>query len=154
MLRDSVSSDLIEINAPQSFVWDILLDFENYAYWNQFCPVAKIGKLALGEALAMRVDIGFGLSDQTEFISRIEPSSVIAWRMQNLPEDPIHAERVQTITALSETRCTYLSVDHFSGPGITDMIAQFGEGVRNGFNLCAQNLKTHAEQQYAVHKNS
>jgi hypothetical protein len=130
-------------------VWDILLDFKRYAYWNQFCPVADVAKLAIDEPIVMRVDIGFGLSDQTEFFSRIEPEACIAWRMQNHPDDPIHAERVQTVNATSDSSCTYQSIDYFSGPGITAMIEQFGEGVRKGFNLCGQNLKAYAEQRYA-----
>lgn len=148
MNNDQIASELIEIEAPQALVWEILLDFPNYNVWNEFCPVAGVESLAIGEPIVMRVDIGFGLQDQTEYFSKIQPSNCIAWRMENKPEDTIHAERVQTIEVLSETRCSYISIDYFSGPDVPGMIDAVGEGVRNGFNLCAQNLKRHAEQRY------
>ena len=36
--KDSVSSEKITINAPAEVVWSVIVDFENYHLWNDFCP--------------------------------------------------------------------------------------------------------------------
>ena len=144
--KDMVSSDEIHIDAPVELVWRILVDFENYGKWNRFCPQA-VAKLEVGSPIKMMVDLGNGLQEQVEYITRIEPNKVIAWGMENKPGDPIHAIRTQTLTKLSDSSCSYLSVDNFSGDGVPDMLAVMGKPVEDGFNLCAQGLKQYAEQQ-------
>ena len=145
--QDRVSSEKVIIEAPIELVWGVLVDFERYADWNSFCPHAK-AELALGQPIHMQVDLGFGLQEQVEIICRIEPPTAIAWRMANQPGDPVHAERTQTLEKLGEARCSYLSVDLFSGPGVPDMMAALGQAVEDGFNLCARDLKRHCEALY------
>lgn len=145
MITDTtVSSDEVVINAPIETVWAILVDFESYGKWNRFCPQAK-AKLELGSPIEMMVDLGFGLQEQTEYITLIEPNQAIAWGMENKPDDPIHAVRTQRLGKLDDHSCTYISVDEFAGPGVPDMIAGMGKAVEDGFNLCAQCLKEYAE---------
>jgi len=143
--KDKVLSDEVHINAPVELVWKILVDFENYAKWNKFCPQA-IAKLEVGSPITMRLDFGNGLQDWEENICHIEPNKSIAWRMENKPEDPVHAVRTQTLTRLSDSSCSYLSVDEFAGPGVPEVIAEMGRSVEDGFNLCAKGLKQYAEE--------
>jgi hypothetical protein len=131
-------------------VWSVVVDFDNYRLWNRFCPKIS-GELELGSPIAMRVDLGNGLQDQVEYVSRIEPPNVIVWSMENRPGDPIHADRLQRITAIDESRCSYWTVDYFSGDMIGLMIKEMGEAVERGFNICAKGLKARAE---ALHSNS
>jgi hypothetical protein len=148
MITDSlVSSDAITIHAPAAFIWDILVDFENYHLWNRFCPEIR-ASLELNSPVEMMVDLGQGPQPQTEFMCIIEPPNKIAWRMENRPDDPVHATRIQTLAPLDEASCQYLSVDEFSGPACKDMLEAFGQAIETGFNLCATNLKAYAEQQY------
>ncbi|MBN7796719.1 SRPBCC domain-containing protein [Parahaliea mediterranea] len=143
----TVSSDTVDIEAPASLVWEVLVDFAGYGQWNGFCPVAE-AELALDAPIRMQVDLGFGLQEQVEYICRIEPERVVAWRMENRPGDPIHAVRTQTITPLGEHRCSYVSVDEFDGPGAEEMMATLAVPVEEGFNRCARDLKTHCESLY------
>ena len=140
----AVASEEVIINAPVEVVWDILVDFENYASWNRFCPQAK-AELKIGAPISMMVDLGFGLQEQVEYICRIEPLQAIAWGMENKPDDPIKAVRTQTLTKLDDGRCAYNSVDDFSGPAVAEMMAAMAKGVEDGFNLCARCLKQYAE---------
>ena len=140
----SVSSETITIHAPAEIVWKVLVDFEHYGLWNSFCPQI-VGKLELGAPLQMKVDLGSGLQDQVEYISRIEPNHIIVWSMENKPGDPIHADRTQRITAIDENTCSYQSIDEFSGEAVGPMLAALGEVVESGFNRCAQGLKQRAE---------
>lgn len=145
--ESSVSSDAIIINAPAELVWQVLVDFENYGEWNEFCPGIK-GELKMGEPLEMRVDLGSGLQTQVERISCIEPPWKIAWAMENRPEDPVHAERIQELTPIDAASCSYISIDHFGGEMCVPMIEAMGQAVEDGFNLCARNLKARAEALY------
>ena len=143
----SVSSELITIHSPSEVVWSILVDFENYALWNEFCPKID-GKLELGEAVTMKVDLGFGLQENVEYITKIEPYRMLVWSMENNPGDPIHADRYQKLVSLDEECCTYETVDYFSGDGVPLMIEQMGEHIETGFNQCARGLKSRAEELY------
>lgn len=145
--ENTVSSDEVEIDAPAALVWEVLVDFAAYGEWNTFCPAAE-ATLALDSPIRMQVDLGFGLQEQVEYICRIEAERVIAWRMANRPEDPIHAVRTQTLTPLSGGRCRYVSVDEFGGPGAAEMMEAMAGPVEAGFNRCAYDLKAHCEALY------
>lgn len=145
--ENTVSSDTVTIHAPAELVWQVLVDFELYGEWNQFCPGIK-GELRMGEPLEMQVDLGSGLQTQVESISCIEPPRKIAWAMENKPEDPVHAERVQEITPIDHASCSYITIDYFGGEMCSPMIEAMGQAVEDGFNLCARNLKTRAEALY------
>lgn len=145
--EDTVTSDEVVISAPAEVVWDILVDFKNYHQWNRFCPKAD-ATLELGSPIVMKVDLGFGLQDQVEYISLIEPNKAIAWGMENKPGDPIHAVRTQILKPLDDHRCTYLSIDDFKGSepeALRKMMELMAKRVEDGFNLCAKGLKEHAE---------
>ncbi len=61
MIKDNtVHSDKVNINAPVGFVWQVLLDFERYEEWNEFCPRVKNDSLALGSPVDMMIDLGGG----------------------------------------------------------------------------------------------
>ena len=145
--ENSVSCDDIVIEAPAELVWEILLDFDNYSAWNAFCPEIK-GEATMGAALHMMVDLGSGLQPQVEYVTRLEPPHRVTWSMENKPGDPIHADRTQTVTPLSESSCSYSSIDEFSGEAVGPMIEALGAEVEKGFSLCAKGLKAYAEQRY------
>ena len=123
----------------------MLLDFSNYALWNPFCPSMK-GEPVVGSALEMQVDLGNGLQPQVEYVTRLEPYHTIVWSMENNPGDPVHADRMQRITAVTDQSCRYWSVDEFSGEFVTAMMEAMGEVIERGFNNCAKGLKQRAEQ--------
>ena len=148
--ENTVSSDEVTIEAPVELVWKILLDFDNYGQWNGFCPSASNDSLELGSAIEMMVDLGNGPARQVEYICRIEPNECIAWSMENKPEDPIHAVRSQHLKRLDNNRCTYISIDEFSGPQMASMMEHFAAAVETGFNRCAYDLKVQAEKIFEV----
>ncbi len=145
--ENSVSSDKVIIAAPIDSVWQVLVDFPNYGEWNSFCPSAE-ATLEMGSPVVMKTRLGDHLMDQTEYISRIEAPHLIAWRMENKPGDPIHAERTQTLEAIDEHSCSYLSVDVFSGEGVPAMMEFAAKLVEDGFNACASDLKAYCEARY------
>lgn len=141
---DKVSSDPINIDAPAQVVWDVIVDFDSYHLWNRFCPRIE-GILEIGAPIKMQVDLGDGLAEQIEYLTRIDVPCTIVWSMANLPDDPIHADRFQCITPLSEVSCTYVTFDEFGGDAAGMMVEAMGAQVEKGFNLCAVGLKARAE---------
>ena len=83
-----------------------------------------------------------------EYITLIEPGRAIAWGMENKPGDPIHAVRTQYLTPLGPLRCSYISVDEFSGEAAAAMLELMGKAVENGFNRCAYDLKKVTEARH------
>lgn len=146
LTENIIASEAIEIDAPVELVWNILVNFDNYGAWNSFCPQVT-AELKLGSPIKMQIDLGFGPQEQVEYICLIEPNKAIAWGMENKEGDPIHAVRTQTLTRLGDSRCSYLSSDEFSGPGVPDMMTFVGKAVEDGFNACARDLKAYAEKQ-------
>ena len=145
--ENSVSSEEIAIEAPVELVWDVLVDFANYGRWNPFCPSAE-AELVLDTPIVMKTWLGENLIDQVEYICRIEPCEAIAWRMENKPGDPVHARRTQTLKKLDDQRCTYFTIDEFSGEAMPAMLEQFSRIIEDGFNACGQGLKAYCEAQH------
>lgn len=143
--EDTVSSDEVVIQASVECVWRVLTDFSRYGEWNTFCPSCE-SELVLGAAVNMQVDLGFGLQQQTEYMCRIDPLEAIAWRMANQPGDAIHAVRTQYLKKLSDSSCSYISIDQFSGESTAQMMELMAKPVENGFNRCAADLKRHCEK--------
>jgi hypothetical protein len=146
--ENSVASEEIVINAPAEIVWDVLMDFANYELWNSFCPKMK-GEPVVGSALEMQVDLGNGLQEQVEYVTRLEPFHTIVWSMENKPGDPVHADRMQRITPLNASSCRYWSIDEFSGEFVPAMMEAMGEQIERGFNNCAKGLKQRAEHLFS-----
>jgi uncharacterized protein YndB with AHSA1/START domain len=142
-----VSSETLTIAAPAELVWQVVIDFKHYPQWNEFCPSIEAA-LEVGSPVKMQVNLGNGLQEQVEYITFIDAPAKITWSMENKDGDPIHADRSQVITAVSDTQCTYVTYDDFSGDFAATMVDQMGEQVRAGFNLCARNLKARAEAIY------
>ena len=143
----TVSSQTVTIAAPAELVWQVIIDFPQYGAWNEFCPSIE-AQLEIGSPVKMKVDLGQGLQDQVEYITYIEAPHKITWSMENKPEDPIHADRSQVVTAIDAHSCTYVTYDIFGGPGASQMVDMLGSQVEAGFNLCARNLKARAESLY------
>lgn len=49
-----VVSKTVQINAPSSLVWEILLDMKNYNKWNPFCVECE-STLEIGAAVNMKL---------------------------------------------------------------------------------------------------
>ena len=142
--ENAVWSDEFIIDAPVELVWKILTDFENYEKWNKFCPSIKT-ELKLGATVDMMVDLGNGLQPQIEIMCLIEENKAIAWEMTMDSKDVLYACRTQTLKKISETQCSYITVDDFAGELTAAVIESQGENVERGFNLCGSGLKAYAE---------
>ncbi|MDX2274587.1 MAG: SRPBCC domain-containing protein [Hyphomonadaceae bacterium] len=137
----------VEIDAPASIVWDILIDMPKYGEWNPFCVEAK-STLEMGAPVFMKLksyiepDVYF---DNCEFICAFEPEHMISWQLPYSDEWPYPARRDQVIEKLGPNRCAYYSTDAFLGDNGIHVMRFAGPWVKRAFDDTAYALKARAE---------
>lgn len=145
-----VSSVKVDIDAPASFVWDILIDLPRYPEWNPY-TVKVESTLRMGEP------VNLYLPDPTrpgellhvvEHLAAFDRPTLLSWEMIASADNPDAARRDQIIEVLGDARCRYHSTDLFLGPTAPTVMAQHGEWVREGFSAVARALKQRAETLY------
>jgi len=146
-----VASDPIEIDAPASIVWEILIDMPRYGEWNPFCVAAR-------STLEMGAPVFMSLVDYTspgrlipnvEYICALEPERLLSWELPDSDAWPYPARRDQVIEPLGPNRCRYLSTDAFTGPNGIHVMRFCGAWVTRAFNDTARALKVRAEAMHA-----
>lgn len=142
--RTSVRAE-VEIDAPIERVWQILTDVRRYGEWNPFTPSVET-TLEIGAPVDMRVRlVGESLMSQREYVTRNAPYT-LGWEMKAGLRAILHAERLQTLTALDEGRTRYSTEDRFSGWLRALVLALFGRAMERGFTDCGLALKEAAER--------
>ena len=150
MTDTTVCSERVEIEAPASFVWDVIVDFSSYEEWNPF-TVRVEAVLELGAPVVLHLPDPSkpGETFEThEQISVIDPPHHLQYNTgDSIPG--IHAIRDQWVEDLGEERSAYRTTDVFSGEHAQAIFDMQQEWVTNGFNATAHALKAHAEQLWA-----
>jgi hypothetical protein len=142
-----VRSERVEIDAPASVVWDILIDMPKYKEWNPFC-VDATSTLEMGAPVNMKLksyiepDVFF---DNCEYICAFEPERMISWALPHYEEWPYPARRDQIIEALGPNRCAYHSTDAFLGDNGIHVMRFAGPWIKRAFDDTAYALKVRAE---------
>lgn len=149
MAEFTVYSDRVEIHAPQTTVWDILLDIDRYPEWNPFTEKV-VTSFELGSPVELHVNLpGRGKRLQREFITGVHPPHKLGWGMHMLHERLLRARRWQTVEALGADRCCYHTEDHLRGL-LTPLVRWlYFQSMQEGFNNMAYALKQRAEQETA-----
>lgn len=139
----------IEIKAPISLVWDILLDFENYHKWNKFTPKVECD-LEIGHLVHLHVDMNQNkkIRVQTENLLWVKKEESIAWGIT--ATFPVRTERAQILTDLGANTTRYYTYDKFWGILVPLVMFLYKSKIQAGFDSCAKNLKEYAEQQHQL----
>jgi hypothetical protein len=143
-------SELFEIEAPASIVWEILTDLPKYGEWNPFCVRAE-STLEIGAPIHMYLTNFWNdrVKLNIEYVCANDPEKMLSWGLTHTPEWPYEARRDQIVTALGPDRCSYLSIDAFYGDTGVHVMRFCGEWVAAAFNKTARALKARAEAMYA-----
>jgi hypothetical protein len=145
-----VTSVKVQINAPASLVWEVLVDLDNYPQWNPY-TVKVESTLEMGEP------VNLFLPDPTrpgelihviEHLATIDQPKQLSWELSPSERSPDAARRDQYIEATGDASCTYYTTDLFLGPTAPAVMEQHGEWVRQGFDAVARSLKLRAESLY------
>ncbi len=135
----------VEIDAPVERVWQILVDFPNYAAWNRFCPgIACTGELGSEVVMDVRFP-GQKPIRQVEVLNVLEPPHRLAWGVLMGSRAILVANRYQTLEPIGTNRTLYTTIDYMSGLIAPIVKALYAEKVRAGFQLAADGLKEYAE---------
>ncbi|PRX27329.1 polyketide cyclase/dehydrase/lipid transport protein [Paraburkholderia sp. BL18I3N2] len=150
--RNKVSSVRVEINAPASFVWEVLVDLPRYSEWNPF-TVRVESTLKVGEPVHLYIADPANPGAEIHVIEHLvayEPSRLLAWEQRPTEDCADAARRDQVIQEIDEKRCAYYTTDQFLGENADKITATFGEWVKAGFDGIAGALKKQAEALYAT----
>jgi hypothetical protein len=142
-----VRSVTVDIEAPQAFVWDVLLDYPSYPEWNPY-TVQVESTCRLGDPVDLHLPDPWKpgeLLHQREWVCLVEPPYRFAYEMPATPELDVHARRDQYVEATSLETCRYWTTDVFTGPLAAMVMEHTGDWVKKGFDSVAVALKTRAE---------
>ena len=146
-----VSSVKVEIAAPASFVWDVLVDYANYPQWNPY-TVSVSTTLEIGTPIDLTlpaVDGSGGTFVNREHVRIVDPPRHL--RYDTGEEMPgIFAIRDQWVTELGPDRCAYHTTDTISGKYADKVMESTGDWIKAGFDSVAHALKLRAEQLLAA----
>ena len=147
-----VRSLTVDIDAPASVVWDVLVDLDEYPAWNPFC-IAVTSTLEIGAPFDMTLadySSGEGTFSYTEYVCAVVPERLLSWELLPTAESNDAARRDQVIETVSETACRYYSTDAFLGSQAHTIMAETGEWVKRAFDDTAIALKERAEALYSA----
>ena len=147
-----VTSVTVEIAAPASFVWDVLVDYASYPEWNPY-TIAVDTTLEIGDRIDLTLpnpDGSDGTMLNREFIRVVDPPHHL--RYDTGSEYPgLLGMRDQYVTELAPDRCTYHTTDTLSGE-LADLVMESnGAWIKAGFDSVAEALKVRAEQLISTH---
>jgi len=145
-----VTSVKVQINAPASLVWDVLVDLDRYPEWNPY-TVRVESTLKMGEPVNLFLpDPGQPgkFVHVIEHLATFDRPRQLSWEMSPSEHSADAARRDQYIEATGAATCTYFTTDLFLGPTAPTVMEQHGEWVRQGFDAVARSLKIRAETLY------
>ncbi|MCU1595314.1 MAG: hypothetical protein JWO12_2706 [Frankiales bacterium] len=143
----TVVSELVEIDAPASQVWAVMVDFERYPEWNPF-TIKVEATLELGSPVVLTLPDPAKPGDTfttLEQISAIVPNEHLQYNTgDSIPG--VHAVRDQWVKDLGNGRCSYQTTDIFTGEHARVAFDLQGAWVTEGFTATAWALKARAEE--------
>ena len=142
-----IASVVVEIEAPQELVWDVLVDFARYGEWNPF-TVRVDTSLEVGADVVLYLphpDQPGELLVTTEHMRIINAPNHLQYDTGD-SSPKMFAVRDQWVTDLGGGRSSYRTTDVFSGPWARKAHEVQGAWVKQGFDTVAHALKQRAEQ--------
>ena len=146
-----VRSERVEIDAPASVVWGILIDLPRYGEWNPFCIECE-STLEIGAPVRMKLASYITPGEvfpNCEYVCAFEPERMLSWQLPHDEAWPYPARRDQILEALGTERCAYHSTDAFLGDNGIHVMRFAGPWVKRAFDDTARALKARAEAMHA-----
>ena len=136
----------IDINAPQSVVWEALVRKDQWRFWNTFLYDRVPGmRLARGNEIFLAMQRLEG-DEETEFqplITMVRPPSMMRW-VSTIPG--LRTEHVFELRENVPGRTRYIHREVFSGILSKVFLPFIRQDERQGLRRMSQQLKMHVEQ--------
>lgn len=135
----------IEIDAPDSVVWDILRDFESYPDWNPMLPSVK-GRLARGARLWIAIRVpGLPLVRTPVRVHEVEEGRGFRWA--GGPMFVFRGDHGFRVLPLGDDRCRFIHDEVFRGV-VSPLIGYARDRAVSGYEAYNLALKDRAERRY------
>ncbi|MEM6449354.1 MAG: hypothetical protein AAF703_03470 [Cyanobacteria bacterium P01_D01_bin.105] len=135
----------IDINAPQSVVWDTLIRKDQWRFWNTFLYDCDPGlPIARGSEIYLSMQRLEG-DEETEFqplITMLRPPMMMRW-ISTIPG--LRSEHIFELRETVPGRTRYLHRETFSGVLSKVFLPFIRQDERQGLRRMAQQLKMHVE---------
>lgn len=133
----------IEIGAPSSRVWDVLVDFNGYSDWNPYIIKAS-GEAKAGQKLRIELQTPSGKERTYEpTITRVDPGRELRWVGKSFF---LSGEHVFSLESMGGSRTRFVQQEFFKGV----LSGFFGEDTHSdiaaGFDRMNQALKRRVEE--------
>jgi len=142
-----IESAVVEIDAPASFVWDVLVDYAHYPQWNPY-TLAVSTTLTVDSPIDLTLPMPDG-SEGTwvsrEYIRVVEPPRLLRYDTGDTFPGLLGV-RDQVITPLGVERCSYRTFETFTGKYAEAVFAAQGDYVKKGFDAVAHALRERVAQ--------
>ncbi|MEL6354174.1 MAG: SRPBCC domain-containing protein, partial [Cyanobacteria bacterium J06627_28] len=136
----------IDINAPQSVVWEALMRKDQWRFWNTFLYDCDPGmRLARGNEIFLAMQRLEG-DEETEFqplITMVRPPSMMRW-VSTIPG--LRTEHIFELRENVPGRTRYIHREVFSGILSKVFLPFIRQDERQGLRRMTQQLKMHVEQ--------
>ena len=136
----------VAIDAPAFSVWNLLVDFANYAKWNPF--ITKIrGELRQGSRLDMEIMLNGKAVAVNPTVAGVEMERQIVWegRIGSL----FASEHRIAIEPLTHDRVALIQGEKFSGPVVSLVARKLDTVLKRGFEEMNNALKQVAEKSWS-----
>jgi len=134
----------IEIAAPATRVWDIVMAAEQWAEWNPFARVS--GRFALGERLSVEIaPPGKKPMKFTPTVVRFEPGRELRWLGHLAFAGIFDGEHGLRVVPEDAGQCRFEQFEAFSGLLAGPILWLAGDATRRGFEAMNRALKVRAE---------
>ncbi len=146
MFYHKIESVAVDINAPVSKVWEVLVDLERYPEWNPFTVQIEADLSQLGNDVSLHVQMS-----PTKKLVQVEELRVndkeeqLSWGVTMVHPAMFWAQRDQLLTVIDDKTTRYVTVDVFKGLLVPLMIMFYGKAIKNGFDAIAMALKERCE---------
>lgn len=135
----------LEIDAPASVVWEVIVDLASYGEWNPFVPEAS-SSFVVGEPIEMRVQMFDSfMQPQRETVLDYVEGERFRYGVAGMPLGAIRSSRLHVAQPLGNGRCAYRS--HFELSGWLAPLVELllGARMKRGFDSMADALEVRAE---------
>jgi uncharacterized protein YndB with AHSA1/START domain len=142
----TVVSITVEIEAPQDFVWSVLVDYPRYPEWNPY-TVRVETTFELGAEIVLYLPDPKKPEEtfaNREFLRVIDAPHHLRYDTADA-FDGLFAYRDQWVEDLGDGRSSYRTTDVFSGELAPLVFQMQQQWVTDGFNAVARALKVRAE---------
>ena len=135
----------IEIEAPESVIWEVLSDLESYAEWNPFLTSAS-GNFEEGARVEIFIKPprarGTTINPQ---VVLVEEGKGFSWRNNMLFPGLFDTEHYFIIDPIDDDRCRFVQGEEVSGLFGIPILWLIGGATRRGFERMNEALKYRCE---------